>query len=58
MKRTRIMAFVIGSMALMTSCANDDMEVYITVGTEYQQKVEEIREKFSYPTRLAAEDNY
>lgn len=59
MKRTSIMAFVIGSMALMTSCANDDdMEVYITVGTEYQQKVEEIREKFSYPTQLAAEDNY
>lgn len=59
MKKTSIMAFVIGSMALMTSCANDDdMEVYMTVDTEYQKTVKEIREHFSYPTQLAAEDNY
>lgn len=59
MKRTSIMAFVIGSMALMTSCASDDdMEVYMTVDTEYQKTVKEIRERFSYPTQLADEDNY
>ena len=53
------MAFLIGSLALMNSCASDDdMEVYMTVDTEYQKTVKEIREKFSYPTQLAAEDNY
>lgn len=59
MKQTSIMAFLIGSLALMNSCASDDdMEVYMTVDTGYQKTVKEIREKFSYPTQLAAEDNY
>ena len=48
MKQTSIMAFLIGSLALMNSCASDDdMEVYMTVDTGYQKTVKEIREKFS-----------
>lgn len=59
MKKNSIGALLIGCLALVSSCANDDdTEVYLTVDSSFQQDLKSLREKYSYPTSLDKDDYY